>query len=264
MPFELPQQPAPELPARWCVFNGSLLWLLDQQLPARPPVDSPLTGQRFLGVHEGCNLFMAELVGPPPAEGEWLPLRPALLAMPLPQVQAAARAAQLRQFFRSHRFCGHCATPLAISSDQLGRHCPSCGQVYYPRISPAMMVLVHRGRELLLARSPHFAPGVYSALAGFVEPGETLEECVHRETLEEVGVRVKNLKYAFSQSWPFPHSLMLAFTAEYESGDILPQEGEIEDASWFDIDALPSLPTPISIARRLVDHTCGWLRSQNA
>ncbi|XLM19642.1 NAD(+) diphosphatase, partial [Chromobacterium piscinae] len=155
------------------------------------------------------------------------------------QVQAAARAAQLRQFLRNHRFCGHCATPLAVSADQLGRHCPSCGQVYYPRISPAMMVLVHRGRELLLARSPHFTPGVYSALAGFVEPGETLEECVHRETWEEVGIKVKNLRYAFSQSWPFPHSLMLAFTAEYDSGDIRPQEGEIEDAGWFDIDALP-------------------------
>ncbi|MFK7090012.1 NAD(+) diphosphatase [Chromobacterium violaceum] len=265
MPFELPQQPAPELPERWCVFNGSLLWLQDNQLPAQPPAGCALTGQRFLGIHEGSNLFMADLVGDMPAlAGEWLPLRPALLAMPMAQVQAAARAAQLRQFFHSHRFCGHCATPLAVSADQLGRHCPSCGQVYYPRISPAMMVLVRRGRELLLARSPHFAPGMYSALAGFVEPGETLEECVHRETWEEVGVKVKNLRYAFSQSWPFPHSLMLAFIAEYDGGDIRPQEGEIEDAGWFDIDALPGLPMPISIAHRLIRHACDRIRDLEA
>lgn len=265
MPFELPQQPAPELPERWCVFNGSLLWLQDNQLPAQPPAGCALTGQRFLGIHEGCNLFMADLVGDMPAQaGEWLPLRPALLAMPMPQVQAAARAAQLRQFFHSHRFCGHCATPLVVSADQLGRHCPSCGQVYYPRISPAMMVLVRCGRELLLARSPHFAPGMYSALAGFVEPGETLEECVHRETWEEVGVKVKNLRYAFSQSWPFPHSLMLAFIAEYDGGDIRPQEGEIEDAGWFDIDALPGLPMPISIAHRLIRHACDRIRDLEA
>ncbi|MBA8736532.1 NAD(+) diphosphatase [Chromobacterium violaceum] len=265
MPFELPQQPAPELPERWCVFNGSLLWLQDNQLPAQPPAGCALTGQRFLGIHEGSNLFMADLVGDMPAlAGEWLPLRAALLAMPMAQIQAAARAAQLRQFFHSHRFCGHCATPLAVSADQLGRHCPSCGQVYYPRISPAMMVLVRRGRELLLARSPHFAPGMYSALAGFVEPGETLEECVHRETWEEVGVKVKNLRYAFSQSWPFPHSLMLAFIAEYDGGDIRPQEGEIEDAGWFDIDALPGLPMPISIAHRLIRHACDRIRDLEA
>ncbi|QEL55623.1 NAD(+) diphosphatase [Chromobacterium paludis] len=264
MAFELPEHPAPDLPARWCVFDGAQLWLRGQSLPDAAPAGCALTAQRFLGVHEGRNLFMAELVGAPPADGEWLSLRPALMAMPASQVQAAARAAQLRQFFRSHRFCGHCAAPLAVSHDQLGRHCPSCGQVYYPRISPAMMVLVQRGRELLLARSPHFAPGVYSALAGFVEPGETLEECVHRETFEEVGVRIKNLRYAFSQSWPFPHSLMLAFIAEYEGGEIHPQEGEIEDARWFDIDTLPTLPTPISIARHLIEHACGQMRGNGA
>ncbi|OHX18570.1 NADH pyrophosphatase [Chromobacterium amazonense] len=261
MAFELPPQPAPDLPARWCIFDDSRLWLLDKALPASAPAGCALTGQRFLGIHEQHNLFLAELVGTPPASGEWLPLRPALLALPAEQGQAAARAAQLRQFLRNHRFCGHCATPLAVNSDQLGRHCPSCGQVYYPRISPAMMVLVHRGRELLLARSPHFTPGVYSALAGFVEPGETLEECVHRETWEEVGIKVKNLRYAFSQSWPFPHSLMLAFTAEYDSGDIRPQEGEIEDAGWFDIDALPPLPTVISIANHLITHSCEQIRN---
>ncbi|UTH73607.1 NAD(+) diphosphatase [Chromobacterium sp. IIBBL 290-4] len=263
MPFELPSQPAPDLPSRWCLFDGDLLWLLDQQLPEQAPANAQFTRPSFLGVHEQRNLFMAELIGAAPADGEWLPLRPALMALPANQIQAAARAAQLRQFFHSHRFCGHCATPLELARDQLGRRCPSCGQLYYPRISPAMMVLVQRGRELLLARSPHFAPGVYSALAGFVEPGETLEECVHRETWEEAGIRIKNLRYAFSQSWPFPHSLMLAFTAEYDGGALTPQEGEIEDAQWFDIDALPGLPSTISIARHLIEFTCNQINNKN-
>jgi NAD+ diphosphatase len=108
---------------------------------------------------------------------------------------------------------------------------------------------------LLLARSPHFLPGVYSALAGFVEPGETVEQCVHRETQEEVGVRVKNLRYVCSQSWPFPHSLMLAFTAEYDGGDIRPQPGEIEDAGWYHIDTLPTIPAQLSVAYQLIRHT---------
>ena len=116
-----------------------------------------------------------------------------------------------------------------------------------------MMALVVRGRQLLLARSPHFPPGVYSALAGFVEPGETLEACVHREVQEEVGVRIDNLRYVGSQGWPFPHSLMLGFHAEYAGGDIVMQEDEIEDARWFRVDDLPPLPASRSIARHLID-----------
>lgn len=124
-----------------------------------------------------------------------------------------------------------------------------------------MMTLVWRGRELLLARAPHFAPGMFSALAGFVEPGESLEQCVHREVAEEVGVRVRDLRYYGSQSWPFPHSLMVAFTAEWAGGEIVRQEDEIEAAGWFPIDALPTIPPRFSISGHLIRDTAEALRA---
>ncbi len=131
--------------------------------------------------------------------------------------------------------------------------CEQCATRQYPRLSPSMIVLVTRGDEILLARSPRFAPGVYSTLAGFVEPAESVEQCVIREVREEVGLEVGNLRYQGSQSWPFPHSLMLGFHAEYVGGEIVPQPEEIEDARWFALDALPPLPKPGSISRYLVD-----------
>ena len=143
-----------------------------------------------------------------------------------------------------------------MKTTEFAMECPSCGLLAYPRISPAVMVLVRRGNELLLARSPHFRPGVFSALAGFVEAGETLEQCAVREVREEVGVEITNLRYFQSQPWPFPDSLMLAFFADYAGGEIVPDPSEIEAAGWFSIDALPVLPDPVSIARRLIDAAC--------
>lgn len=134
--------------------------------------------------------------------------------------------------------------------------CSACGLLVYPRISPAVMVLIQRGDELLLARSPHFKPGVFSALAGFVEAGETLEQCAVREVREEVGIEISNLRYFQSQPWPFPDSLMLAFFADYAGGVITPDPSEIEAADWFSRKALPLLPDPVSIARRLIDAAC--------
>ena len=123
------------------------------------------------------------------------------------------------------------------------------------------MCLVRRDRKILLARSPRFAPGMYSALAGFVEPGESLEQCLAREVFEETGIRISNARYFASQPWPFPHSLMIAFVADYAGGEITPEPGEIEDAQWFDIDALPQLPNRISIARRLIDGVLAEMRA---
>jgi ADP-ribose pyrophosphatase YjhB (NUDIX family) len=156
-----------------------------------------------------------------------------------------------------------CGTPTQIKGSERVRQCPACGQVHYPRLAPAVMALVRRGDELLLARSPHFPPGMHSALAGFVEPGESLEQCLHREVKEEVGVDVTNLRYFSSQPWPFPHSLMIAFTCDYAGGQLTPQPDEIEAAQWFTLDALPVLPNPISIARRLIDATIAQMRAQN-
>jgi NAD+ diphosphatase len=165
----------------------------------------------------------------------------------------AGRAVQIVDWDRNHRFCGRCGTPTERSPDERSRTCPRCGLQHFPRLSPAVIVLVTRGEELLLARSPHFAPGVYSTLAGFVEPGESLEGAVAREIREEVGVTLTDLRYFGSQPWPFPNSLMVGFTAQWSAGDLRPQPGEIEDARWFHPGALPLLPAPMSIARALID-----------
>ncbi|MBS1131028.1 MAG: hydrolase [Proteobacteria bacterium] len=165
----------------------------------------------------------------------------------------AGRATQLLDWQNNHRFCGKCGTPTAMKTGEQAMQCPACGLLAYPRISPAVMVLVRDGDKLLLGRSPHFKPGVFSALAGFVEPGETLEECAAREVREEVGIEIANLRYFHSQPWPFPNSLMVAFFADYAGGTITPDPNEIEAADWFPLDALPLLPEPISISRRLID-----------
>lgn len=133
------------------------------------------------------------------------------------------------------------------------RRRPACGLTAFPRISPAVIVLIERDGHILMARSARFAAGMYGLIAGFVEPGESLEETARREIMEEVGVTVSDLTYVASQPWPFPNSLMVGFTAKWESGEITPDPAEIEDARWFHPDALPVLPSKISIARRLVD-----------
>jgi len=165
----------------------------------------------------------------------------------------AGRATQLLDWQANHRHCGRCATLTEQLAGEYAMRCPACGLLAYPRLSPAVMVLVEDGEKLLLARSPHFKAGVYSALAGFVEPGETLEQCAAREVREEVGVEITNLRYFASQPWPFPNSLMIAFFADYAGGEIVPDPAEIEAAGWFSRDALPILPDPVSIARRLID-----------
>jgi len=133
------------------------------------------------------------------------------------------------------------------------KECPQCGLLHFPRLAPAIIVLIERGDQLLLARSRRFATGMYSVLAGFVEPGESLEEAVVREIKEEVSLSVKDIRYFGSQPWPFPHSLMIGFTATYAGGEISMEDEEIEDAGWFTVDRLPPLPGKISIARKLID-----------
>jgi NAD+ diphosphatase len=165
----------------------------------------------------------------------------------------AGRAVQLVDWHNSHRFCGRCGTAMADHAEDRAKVCPECGLVNYPRLSPSIIVLVTRGDEMLLARNANWPTGMYSTLAGFVEVGESIEQTVHREVEEEVGVRVKNLRYLGSQSWPFPNSLMLGFHAEYDSGDIVCQEGEIADARWFRYDELPNVPPGTAISRWLID-----------
>ena len=173
----------------------------------------------------------------------------------------AGRASQLLDWQQNHRYCGRCGSPTRLlKAGEFAMACPACDLLAYPRLSPAVMVLVMRNDQLLLARSPHFPPGMFSALAGFVEAGETLEQCAAREVREEVGIEIGNLRYFHSQPWPFPNSLMVAFFADYAGGVICPDPAEIEAADWFARSALPQLPAPVSIARQLIDEACRTLK----
>ena len=166
----------------------------------------------------------------------------------------AGRAVQLVAWDRTHRYCGRCGTPTEPAPGERAKRCPACGLLAFPRLAPAVIVLVTRGDdEVLLARNANFPAAMYSTIAGFVEPGETLEEAVRREVKEEVGVELDDVRYFASQPWPFPHSLMLGFTATWAGGDIEIDGREIADAQWFRRDALPMIPPPMSIARRLID-----------
>jgi NAD+ diphosphatase len=171
---------------------------------------------------------------------------------------AAGRAVQLVEWARTHRFCGRCATPTEQAANERAMRCPTCGLQAFPRLAPAMITLVTRGddgpdQEALLARGVQWQIPMYSCLAGFVEPGESLEGAVVREVKEEVGILVGDVTYRGSQPWPFPHSLMIGFRARYVSGELELDPTEILDAGWYRRDALPNIPPGISIARKLID-----------
>ena len=247
----------------WFVFSGEKL--LCREDGAGPlPADLAELGlvpirQQYLGCLDGRPCFSAELPPgqPAPVGYTFERLRQAFDHLDETLIAVAGRASQIVDWDRSHQFCGRCGAKMDTSTMERAKHCPQCGLSNYPRLSPSMIVRVTRGPEILLARAHRFAPGMYSVLAGFVEPGETVEETVEREVNEEVGVTLKNITYFGSQPWPFPNSLMLAFTAEYAGGELRPDPAEIEDAAWFTAETLPLLPPPISIARRLIE---SWLR----
>lgn len=165
----------------------------------------------------------------------------------------ASRAVQLAEWARTHRHCGVCATPMQRTRGERCFTCAACGMLAYPRISPAMMVLIRKGEQVLLAMHKNSPSQRFSPLAGFLEAGESIEEAVHREVMEEVGLRVHNLQYFMSQSWPFPHSLMIAFTADYLDGEIRLDENEIAEARWFGPgDAWPEASSSVSVSALLV------------
>ena len=285
LPFRSPAQFEPlcfcesSAEGHWFVFCGDKLLVElgpperpsdDPRFRARPafarlplfknhnPWGSDATRTLYLGRLGGVDCWAAELPAgaPAPAGPCWECQRPLFSVLDDDHFALAGRALQLLQWDRDHQFCGRCGTPTLPKREERVRVCPACKLSAYPRVAPAVMALVHRGKQLLLARSPHFPAGMFSALAGFVEPGESLEQCLAREVAEEVGVQIRNSRYFASQPWPFPHSLMIAFVCEWSSGEIRPQAGEIEEANWFDLLHLPKLPSKISIARRLIDAVC--------
>ena len=299
MPFTSPEgfqggaaAPAAGAGAHWFVFKGDRL-LVELGPPAARPSDDLRVPSRaswaripdrsalqknnkFLWLEPVRTLYLGRLAGtdcwaaeapaeaPPPAGLAWEGLRALFSVLEDAHFALAGRAIQLLDWDRSHRYCGRCGTPTEAKTEERARVCPACRHGAYPRISPAVMALVRRDDEILLGRSPHFPPGMYSALAGFVEPGETLEQCLAREVEEEVGVKVSRIRYFASQPWPFPNSLMIAFVCDWRAGEIRPQAGEIEAANWFNVLQLPKLPSRISIARRLIDAVAGEMTAKRA
>jgi len=169
------------------------------------------------------------------------------------EIGRASRMKGYCDWLSSTRFCPACGQPLQLHETENAQVCPACGCLHYPRIEPCIITLISRGEEILLLRNVRDTQGIYACLAGFVETGETLEQALRREVREETGLEVENIRYVGSQAWPFPDQLMMAFYADYKSGEIRIQESEIADARWFRRDALPPLPKPGSIARRLIN-----------
>lgn len=165
----------------------------------------------------------------------------------------AVRAIGVAYWDRANRFCSICGSKTSKHPSILAKQCDVCSFTLFPRISPAVIVLVERGEKILLARAGRFPEGLYSVIAGFVEPGEALEDVVRREIREEVGIEVKDISYFGSQPWPYPDSLMIAFTASWAGGEIVVDGKEIVDARWFTVQDLPKIPDKISIARSLID-----------
>jgi len=246
----------------WFVFHRDRLLAKDRDGTLRIPCLKDLSAhnlspirRQYLGRLEALDCYAAELTDfDVPPDGLTLKgLREYFGLLEEELFWIAGRANQLVDWNRSHQYCGQCGHPTADKTDERAKICPACGLTNYPRLSPAIIVAVLKGDRLLLASNKRFKSGFYSVLAGFVEPGETLEDCVAREVREEVGVAVRNIRYFGSQPWPFPNSLMVAFVADFAGGEITADSAEIVDAGWFSAANLPPIPPRISIARQLID-----------
>ena len=215
--------------------------------------DMEVHSRHFLGHYLNKPCFAVHAEGKAPDGFSHVGLRGLLGRTSQSLFYLAGRAQQIIEWSTTHKYCGRCGDVMVDHRHDRAKECPSCGLINYPRLSPSIIVLVTKGDEMLLARNAAWPTGMYSTLAGFVEPGESVEQCLHREVYEEVGIRVGTLKYFGSQSWPFPNSLMLGFHAEYVSGEIVCQEDEIADAQWFSKDNLPQTPPRTAISGWLID-----------
>jgi NAD+ diphosphatase len=250
-------------PAWWFIFSGRELLVRPQDNLLSVPLllDAPrelglrLLRQHFLGTLDGHGCYSAEVQeGTEPSEGMFFKgLRKLWGPMDETFWRVAGCAVQVVEWDRTHQFCSSCGTETDYKEGVRAKECPRCAHLSFPRISPAVIVAVERDGKLLLARGNRFATEMYSVLAGFVEPGETLEETVIREVREEVGIEVTDIRYFGSQPWPFPDSLMVGFTARYAGGEISIDREEIVEGGWFTADDLPRIPDKISIARQLID-----------
>lgn len=251
-----------EGPALWFAFSGDRILVNTDEERTALPLTSDLgsLGLKtlrtvYLGALDGVACFAGDLGADfeTPEGMSLMGLWRLFGAVGEELFRVAGRAFQLIEFERTHQYCGKCGTPTKDRQDERAKFCPKCGLLSFPRMSPAIIVAIRDADRILLARAARFPRELYSVLAGFVEPGESLEQCIRREVREEVGIEVKEIRYFGSQPWPFPNSLMVGFTAEYAGGEIKIDPSEIVEARWFSASTLPKIPDKISIARRLID-----------
>ncbi len=254
----------------WCIVSGDsiLVRQMDDNtvLPMGSEEELGLEATRkiYLGSLDGRTCYAIEVspANPRPPGIVAKTLRELFRDLDDRSIGVVSQGVQILHWDETNRFCSRCGSQTEDSEGERAKVCPACGFTSYPCISPAVIVAVRKGRELLLVRAHRHRAGLYSNVAGFVEAGESLEQCVRREIREEVGLEVKNLRYFGSQCWPFPHSLMVGFTAEYSSGEIRRDEGELADAQWFPFERLPRIPEGYTIARQLINSVIGEVRDE--
>lgn len=238
----------------WFIFskNQLLISKTDSRLPEEALI--ALKTHFYMGTWQGFDLFVGdaheEAIG---IDWMWSDLRTLYEILSHTQHSLAGRAFQLVQWNRAHQFCGACGRPTKALLTEHCRECIACNQRAYPKLSLAMIVMVMKDDEILLATAPNFPEPFYSPLAGFLDPGETLEQCVSREVFEEVGLQVKNIRYFGSQPWPLSHALMVGFVCDYQEGDMRIDPSELSAAGWFNRSNLPQLPPKYSLGRILID-----------
>ena len=251
----------PATGACWVLVSGTDVAITRDDPPRLMMSTSPKTAgcmaetARYIGFRNEMPVYAAEIAGGSPLlqEIKFSGVRELFGRLPDDELSIAAYAVRIIDFTRTTRYCGRCGAKTRQLRTEQAQFCTDCNLITYPRLSPAIVVLIHDGDRILLARSPRFPAGMHSIIAGFVEPGETMEQTVHREVKEEVGITVKNLRYIASEPWPFPNSLMCGFVAEYAEGKITIDNNEIVSAGWFDRYHLPALPLPMSLSRALID-----------
>mgnify|MGYP006142082591 CR=1 FL=1 len=246
----------PNQQGQWFIVNRGRIWLTSQrQIPRGRYNELTLSAEPeqvcHLGELDGLPAMLLVNHDHIADEAQWASPRE-LLSQGDAVFQLAARAVQVALFLQTHRFCGQCGSAMSLVSWELAALCNKCGHRCYPRIAPCVLVGIAHQNKILLARSSRHRQGFFSILAGFVESAETLEQAAVREVKEEVGVDITNLRYVGSQPWPFPHSLMTGFIADYAGGDIRCQEHEIEEAAWFSLDALPEVPPQETLSGQII------------
>ena len=264
--FPLPE--APPQSAQWVIVSGNGVWVTCGDKPTiffeKSSADSASSVLRvqYLGLRDAVACYAVEIApGTPLHSGrQYSGVRELFGRVPDQELAIAALAVQIIDFDRTTRFCGRCGAKTRQLRTERAKLCSNCNQITYPRLSPSIIVLIQKEDQVLLARSPQFPPELHGLIAGFVEPGENLEQAVHREVQEEVGITVKNIRYFGSEPWPFPHSFMIGFIADYAGGEITIDNKEIVSAGWFRRKNLPGIPSPLSISRALIDY---WEECRN-